>query len=315
MKFKKPKFWDQQRPNFLSNFLLPFTLPLKLNNLIIESHRKIRFKKIKSICIGNIYIGGTGKTPLAIKIFDIINKFNKKVVVAKKFYSSHIDEILLLKKYSRTIFGQSRIQLIETALKKKFKIIIFDDGLQEKKINYDLKFICFDSSKWIGNGRLLPAGPLRQDIKILNKLDAVFLKNLKKNNNKKIIKLIKSINPNLQIFNYLIKIVNKNEFDLKNKYLAVSGIGNPASFSNLLKLNNFKITKSITFPDHHKYDEIEIKNLIENSKKLKSLIITTEKDYVKIPKRFSNFFKYIKIDIEIENHKKLIKYLKKELNE
>ena len=315
MKFKKPKFWDQKKPSLLSNFLLPFTFPLKLNNLIIEKYKKVKFNKIKSICIGNIYIGGTGKTPLAIKLFNIINKFNNKTIIAKKFYSSHHDEILLLKKYSRSILGQNRIQLIKKAIKKSYKIIIFDDGLQEKQIDYDLKFVCFDSSKWIGNGRLLPSGPLRQDIKILKKIDAIFLKNLKKNKNKKITKFIKSINPTPNIFNYSVKIINKKEFNLKKTYFAVSGIGNPDSFNNLLKFNNFKIIKSITFPDHHKYKEHELKNLIENAKKYKSLIITTEKDYVRIPKKFSNFFKYLKIDIEIENQNKLIEYLKYELNE
>ena len=68
-------------------------------------------------------------------------------------------------------------------LKKKQKIAIFDDGLQDKKLDYDLKFVCFDSENWIGNGKLIPAGPLREDISSLRKYDAVFLKDNDLNKN------------------------------------------------------------------------------------------------------------------------------------
>ena len=74
MKLQKPNFWDYKKPNFLSYILLPFTLPLIINNLYLNLKKnKDNKQKIKKICIGNIYIGGTGKTPLTVKIFQILS--------------------------------------------------------------------------------------------------------------------------------------------------------------------------------------------------------------------------------------------------
>ena len=119
MKLNKPKFWDQRRPNLISYLLTPFTIIFKINNLIIKNYKKFKPKEIHSICVGNIYIGGTGKTPLTIKLYNIISKFNKNTVVVKKYYTSHKDEITLLKKYTNLILGKDRKQLIIDAIKKK----------------------------------------------------------------------------------------------------------------------------------------------------------------------------------------------------
>ena len=74
MKFKKPKFWDYKKPNFLSYLLLPFTLPLIINNFFLELKKKdVSHSNIKKICVGNIYVGGTGKTPLVMKIYQILS--------------------------------------------------------------------------------------------------------------------------------------------------------------------------------------------------------------------------------------------------
>ena len=90
MKFIKPKFWDKKEPSLISYLLIPFTILIKINNLIIEKNKKFKPKNIKSICVGNIYIGGTGKTPLTIKLHNIIKRIKKKTIVAKKFYSTMI---------------------------------------------------------------------------------------------------------------------------------------------------------------------------------------------------------------------------------
>ena len=98
MKFKKPKFWDFDKPNLLSYLLLPFTLPVRVNNLLLNSKIKSKNIGIKKICIGDIYLGGTGKTPSVIKLFNILEKFYSSVCTGKKFYSSQIDEQIILRK-------------------------------------------------------------------------------------------------------------------------------------------------------------------------------------------------------------------------
>ena len=169
MKIIKPKFWDFKKPNILAFLLLPFTAILIINNFFLNLKKKKKFKNIKSICVGNIYIGGTGKTPSSIKIFKILKQLKHKVVIGKKFYKDQIDEIKLLKKYSKVISLPSRTKIIEQAKKNKNQIIIFDDGLQDKELTYDLKIVCFDAKNLIGNGNLLPSGPLREKIQSLKK--------------------------------------------------------------------------------------------------------------------------------------------------
>ena len=177
MKFKKPFFWDLKKPNLISNILYPLTIVIKINNFFLNLKNENKIEKIKTICVGNIYLGGTGKTPTTIKLYEILKKHGLNISTAKKFYKSQIDEKTILEKKSNLILGNNRKEIIHEAIAKKKDFLIFDDGLQEKKVNYDLQFVCFDSKKWIGNGRLIPAGPLREDLQSLKKYDGVFLKN------------------------------------------------------------------------------------------------------------------------------------------
>ena len=173
MILKKPKFWDYGKPNFISFVLLPFTVILIMNNILTNIFSKKNNPKIKSICVGNIYVGGTGKTPLTIKIYQILKSLGYNVCVGKKFYNSQKDEQVLLKNKTNLIFDKNREKIIERSIEENNDIVIFDDGLQDKRIDYNLKFVCFDNMNWIGNGLLIPAGPLRETIKSLKKFDAV----------------------------------------------------------------------------------------------------------------------------------------------
>ena len=110
-----------------------------------------------------------------------------------------------------------------------------------KNLNYDIQFVCFDSVTWIGNGRLIPSGPLRENLSSLKKYDAIFLKTHNKNNVDDLIHSIKKINHQIKIFKVFYKILNLDQFDLNEKYFAFSGIGNPSSFEDLLIKNNFNV--------------------------------------------------------------------------
>ena len=315
MIFKKPKFWDEYKDlNFFAYFLLPFTIPIRINNFFSNFLNNYRTKKLTTICVGNIYLGGTGKTPTVIKLFEIFKKLKFKTVVGKKFYKSHLDENTLLRKKTKLLLGDDRLQIIRKAIKRNDKFVIFDDGLQDKKIDYNLKFVCFDSLNWIGNGFLIPSGPLREDISSLKKFDAVFLKNIKKKNHD-IIDTIKTINPKIKIFNSEYKIKNLKKFDLSKNYMIFSGIGNPKSFKKLLEKYKFNIVNQIHFSDHYNYKKNDILKIIEKAYKLNAKIITTEKDYVKIPKIYHKKINFISIELEIEKIKDLVNFLKLKINE
>ena len=229
MILKKPKFWDYSKKNLLAYILLPLTLPIIINNFFLNLKKNEKNKKLKLICIGNIYIGGTGKTPMVINLFKILKKFDLNVSIGKKFYKSHIDEIEFLKKESNLIVDKSRKKIIQKAEKNKVDYLIFDDGLQDKTVSYDIQFVCFDSKSWIGNGLLIPSGPLREKLNSLKKYDAVFLKNLNNDIDDKI-NLIRSYNPNIRVFCTDYKLINLKNFDVSKNYLIFSGIGSPESF-------------------------------------------------------------------------------------
>ena len=310
----KPEFWDYKNPNLLSKILFPFTFPVRVSNFFFKYFPKINNKKIISICVGNIYLGGTGKTPTTIKLYNLIRKLEKKIATGKKFHSSHQDEIKILKKKTFLISKKSRNEILKYAVKKGKKIIIFDDGLQDKYIDYDIKFVCFDSLSGFGNGNLIPAGPLREDLLSIKRFDAVFIKKIKKKN-QKIINDIKKINPRIKIFNTQFKIKNKKNLNLSKKYLVFSGIGNSDGFYKFLKNENFKISKFLKYPDHYKYKNDDLKKIIDIAKKQSSSIITTEKDFTKIPEKYKKKIKYIEVDLIIENELSLIKFIKSKIYE
>ena len=316
MKFKKPYFWDYKKPNLIAYLLTPLNFIFKINNIILNVIPKKKYQNIKTICVGNIYIGGTGKTPTVIKLYEIFKNNKLKVSTAKKFYLDQEDENTILKNRSEFITLNNRQKIVQKAIKENYELLIFDDGLQDRQIDYDFKLVCFDSKNWIGNGFLIPSGPMRETIYSLKKYDAVILKNVyKKSDQNEIYESIKKINPKIKIFNSYLKIKDKNEFDLNDKFLIFSGIGNNNSFRDLLIENRFNIIEEIIFPDHFNYKTHDISNLLKVAKNKNLKILTTEKDYVKIPKNLRENINFIKIDLEILEQKQLTELIETKINE
>ncbi len=307
MNLKKPKFWDYKRPNIYSYLLIPIAKFLQLiSNLKKKSNPK-KFK-IKTICIGNIYLGGTGKTSLAIKINKILNKKNIKSCFIKKKYSNQNDEQKLLSNYGKLFVALNRADAIKQAEKENYDVAILDDGLQDKSILYDLSFVCFNNLNWIGNGMTIPAGPLREDINNLQYYNNIFL-NGNLENLEKLKKEIYKINPNLNIYLGKYEPLNLNEFEIGKSYFLFSGIGNHQTLVSMLKNNGLKIIKDIEFPDHYEYTETDINNILIEAKNLECQIITTEKDYFRLDNKYLNKFKIIKSELKIVDEDKFIKSL------
>ena len=310
----KPKFWDLKKPNLLSYLLLPFTIPIRVNNLLLSLKNKKKNKKIKTICVGNIYIGGTGKTPTAIKLYQILKQQGFQVLTAKKYYKEHLDEEIILKRKTELISLDDRTKMIDKAISMNKKILIFDDGLQDRKIDYDLKFVCFDQESWLGNGFLIPSGPLREDVNSLKKYDCIFIKKKEEVINSQI-ELIKNINPNLKIFYTQYEPVNIDKFDKSRKYLIFSGIGNPDNFKSLLTKNNLNIVDEIIFPDHYNYNKDDINKIKYRARNLDAQIITTEKDFVKISELDRENINFLEISLNVENEKELLNFIKAKFHE
>ena len=312
MKLKKPKFWDHKKPSFFSYLLLPFSIILDLITKI-KSKPKFSNSKIKTICVGNIYIGGTGKTSLAIKIKEILDKNNIRACFIKKFYPNQTDEQKLLSKNGVLFSNLKRITALNEAISEGFEVAIFDDGLQDSSIKYDLEIVCFNNLNWIGNGLTLPSGPLRENINNLKSYENVFLNG----NEESLIAIkeqIKRINPNININSGKYTPLNIGEFDKDQNYLVFSGIGNHKTFVEMLKNNKLKIVSDLEYPDHYQYSKKDLDEIIINAKKFNAHIITTEKDYLRLENFNRNEILYVKSSLEISDEKSLTNKLLK-LNE
>ena len=304
MQIKKPSYWNKK--NIISFTLYPLTLITYLINFIKSFSIKKKYY-LKTICVGNIYVGGTGKTPLCIEINKILNKKFRTVFI-KKNYSNQLDEQNILKSYGKLINFQNRDTSLKIAKKNKFDLAILDDGLQDKSISYDISIACFNSSSGIGNGFLLPAGPLRENTSILKNYDAIFLNGEKKN--KKFSLILNKINPKPKIFEANYTPVNIKKFNISKNFLFFCGIGNPDEFRRTLKKYKFKIKAEFIFPDHFYFSNKQINKIKEIARNKKLEIITTEKDYLRLNKENKKDIKFLKIILKIKNIKKFSKFLK-----
>ena len=310
MKLKKPKFWDYSKPNLIAYLLLPVSILLQKFRTLQK--KEVGKFKIKTICVGNIYIGGTGKTSLCIKINEFLTKKNIKSCFVKKYYKDQVDEQKLLQNKSEIFISKNRIDALHKAEMKGYDVAILDDGLQDSSINSDLNFVCFNNINWIGNGLTIPSGPLRENINILKKYNHIFL-NGNSENIKSISKKINEINLNsiIHIGEYIP--LNIDEFDKKDRYIVFSGIGNHHTFISMIKKYKLNIVKEFEYPDHYNYSKDEINQICKEAENLRCKIITTEKDFLRINKNIINInkIKYIKSTLKIINEEKLISILAK----
>ena len=310
MKLNKPKFWDVPRISFWVIILLPLSFIFLLASFIRRALKIENKFQVPVICVGNIYVGGTGKTPLAAEIFKIVKSYGKNPGFVKKGYDYLDDEIKMLKKIAKVYSNKNRREAINSLISSKHDVAILDDGFQDFSIKKDFSILCFNSQQLIGNGFIIPSGPLREGMKSIKRADCVLING---NKNLQFENKIKKINNNVKIFYSKYKIKNLDKFKNK-KAIAFAGIGNPSNFFELLKENYIDLLKVYSFPDHHNYSKKDFDKIIEENLELESVkIVTTEKDYFRMNEKQKKNCDYIKIDLEIENKDEFINLIKSKL--
>ena len=310
MKIRKPKFWDKQYITFFSVILWPISFFYQILILLKKFITQKENFSVPIITVGNIYIGGTGKTPIAIKIFEIF-KNEKYPIIIKKNYKDQKDEIELLTKYSKVIAHKERSLAINEAIEKKFNLLILDDGFQDFSINKNLNIVCFNAKQKVGNGQTIPSGPLRQNLSALKDCQIVLINGTK---NFEFEQKLKKYNNKLKFFYFNYYSKNLNEFKNK-KLISFAGIGNPENFFDLLKLNRLNVVREISFPDHYDYSQKDLDKLIDLEKKYNAKLVTTEKDYLRISSFHRKRFGVIPVEIKINEEMNFIQLIKELINE
>ena len=307
MNFKKPKFWDFKKISIWAIILFPLNIIYQFIFKVIKIFKPIKKFPIPIICVGNIYLGGTGKTPLAREIFNITKSLNKNPAFIKKPYAYLNDEIKMLEKTGKIFTSKNRAVSISLSISNNHDVAILDDGFQDFSIKPDFSILCFNSKQLIGNGFVIPSGPLRESFSSIKRADCIFIngdKNLEFENK------LKKINIDVKIFYSKYKIKDIKKFQNK-EVVAFAGIGNPQNFFDLLKENNIFIKKTFSFPDHHNYSENDYNKLIKEKRDI--LLITTEKDYSRLHEGKKKNFDYAEVDLEIENKNEFINLIKENI--
>ena len=309
MKLKKPKFWDLKQISLWALLLIPFAFLFQLVLLLEKFFKKPKNFSVPVICVGNIYLGGTGKTPLTLELFKIIKSIGKNPGFIKKGYDYLDDEIKMLEKIGKVYTDKSREKAINNLISSNYNVAILDDGFQDYSIKKNFSILCFNSRQLIGNGFTIPSGPLRETIKSLKRADCVLIngeKNIKFENK------INKFNNNIKIFYSKYKLLDTE--GIKNKkVIALAGIGNPENFFYQLKEKNIDLIKTYSYPDHHNYSKKELKNIIDESEKNNAVIVTTEKDHSRMNEEIKLIIKCIKVDLEIENKNDFINLIKSKI--
>ena len=300
MKLYKPNFWKET--NLVSILLFPISLIVKLIVLMRKTFIKELEFEIPVICVGNIYLGGTGKTPLSINLGKELSILNKKPVIIRKYYKHHKDEYSLIREnFKHLITKKDRKNAIKNAVKNGFDTVILDDGFQDYKIKKNLNIVCFNN-QLLGNGMLIPAGPLRESVDSLKSAHIIIING---DQNIEFERKLLEINNEISIFYSRYQLIDIEKYKGK-KLFVVAGIGNPENFFELIRSQNLNIIKKLSFPDHYQFSKSEILNIINDARKNGYQVIMTEKDYHRVKDYNFTEIHCIKVKLEITEKKEFL---------
>ena len=288
---RAPEIWDRQDP--LSQIAVSALAPLGwiYGASVAWKARNAEpmVAGVPVICVGNLTAGGTGKTPVAIAITQALKKRGRKPYFLSRGYGGSLagpvlvspvheatevgDEPLLLATAAPVIVSRDRGLGAALAVAEGADVIVMDDGHQNFSVAKDLSLVVVDGGQQFGNGRVLPAGPLREPVSQgLSRADAVIV--------------IGDGDLKLTEFTGQVlhaHLVHGEVTELRGRRLiAFAGIGRPEKFFHSLRVLGAEIIEAASFEDHHVYSPLEIARLREKAARENATLITTGKDYMRL---------------------------------
>ena len=301
-----PNFWNEK--GILSSCLIPAGWIVTL----IGRHRQQMGRSepvpVPLICVGNLTVGGAGKTPVALDIGSRLQargvrshfltrgykgQLKGPVMVDMKLhtYEDVGDESLLLARRSPCFVSTDRPAGARAAAANGAQVVVMDDGFQNPSIQKALSLVVVDGGYGFGNCRVIPAGPLREPIKDgLMRADAIIL----------IGPPFLEIDTEKPILRAKMQPVCGDEI-LGKRVIAFAGIGRPEKFFEGLRKLGAEVISTHSFPDHHPYSIHEIETILAKKKRDEDLIVTTEKDMVRLPLTMLKSIITLPVEIKWEN--------------
>ena len=322
-----PNFWLE--PKFKQSFLPYLLYPISLFWLGLS---KIKVKlnssyqsPIPIICVGNLTVGGNGKTPTALKIRCLLKDLGYKPHILSRGYRARIkgphlvdpltdsfvdvgDEALLMASYGSTWISRNRSAGVKAAINSGADVIVLDDGYQNQSIEKNLSILVIETSIGFGNGYLIPAGPLRENISHgMKKADLIITIGDQSTQDD-----FRSKNPFLKEFPVIQARLKpkENTLNLKGeKVVAFAGIAHPSKFKATLENLGAIIISFRAFSNHKPFGMRQLNKLLLEAKTKKAILVTTQKDFVRIPSELQDNFKAIEVELEIDAQNFLLKKL------
>lgn len=290
---RAPDFWyhEQRAPGLERGFLLPAASIYRAMGWLHRRLARPRHARVPVICVGNLTLGGTGKTPVAAAIAAMARHAGLKPAMLLRGYrgklkgpltvtSSHTardvgDEALMHQAQNHTIICGDRVKGADHAVRAGADLVIMDDGFQNPGLAKDLSLLVIDAKRGFGNRAVFPAGPLRESIAGgLARAHGVVLMGDGA-------APTELMNTHLPVFRAHLVPLNGSDFKGK-RVVAFAGIGQPEKFFATLERCGAEVTASHGFADHAPIAPAKLEALAREAQDANALLVTTEKDYVRL---------------------------------
>ena len=295
MPIKTPHFWTEL--SWQSVILFPVSYIWRFGHYAQQKILNTKETEIPVICVGNLTVGGSGKTPVVITLCRFLSGIGKSTSILTRgfggkekgpiFVSTNLhqsldvgDEPLMMANSLDVCVSRNRPLGANHILdKKKYDCIVMDDGLQNPTLKKDLNIAVFDGKFGIGNGFLLPAGPMRQKLEVgIQNIDLVIF------NGKDETGLGQKIPPHIPIFTGELQPDEEIVEKMKNRRVyGFAGIGNPPRFFKTLNDIGTDLVGEAHFADHHPYTDADLTQLYEEAMQSGAELVTTQKDWMRLP--------------------------------
>ena len=323
MPLKTPKFWLGM--NWQSILLFPLSFIWRLGHYLRQKNVKPEKINVPIICVGNLTVGGSGKTPVVITLCRFLSGIGKSPSVLTRgfggnkkgpiFVNTNIhqtsdvgDEPLMMAHSLDVCVSRNRPSGAKHIITNiKTDCIVMDDGLQNPTLEKDLKVAVFDGKFGIGNGLLLPAGPMRERLEEgLQNVDVVVFNGEDETN------LTRKIPSNIPVFTGELRPDDEIIEVMKNRRVyGFAGIGNPSRFFKTLNSIGANVVGEAHFADHHPYTDTDMTQLNQEANQAGSELVTTQKDWMRLPAKWRDrvLIVPVRIHFSASDTIKLVSYL------
>lgn len=321
-----PSHWNSRGPAAIA--LLPLSALWGLASWWRRASARPLRASIPVICVGNLSVGGTGKTPIVAWLYEQLTERGWHPAILTRGYGGKLagplwvdgsihdaaacgDEPLML---ADGVLGEGRNVMVARDRKAgakaitasgKFDLIIMDDGLQNPHLYKDVSIGVFDGSAGAGNGWLIPAGPLRTRLRHgMKMLDMIVVNGADETG------LNALIPPDIASFEARLRPdIMVGEQLAGKSLLAFAGIGRPARFFDSVEAAGGVIVHQLAFADHHPYSQHDLTRLQEDAQRLGADLITTQKDWVRLPAEWRSQIAVLPVSLELDDNDRMLAML------